>query len=218
MYTEGRRQAEFAYDKLIAMIAAGALKPGMRLATAPLAEELGVSRTPVIEALKKMQAEGIVVFKTSNGAWLIDPTKQEIGGVYEVRATLECLALEHSFPHITQPALIGLRRHAALEREYYATEDRVNFLKSGLDFHRDLAECCHNRYLVSCIHNALATTFAYVLLLEFRGGNSRGLEQSLSAHDALLDMIASGDKEGALAALHANLMGAFAKIFQGLPE
>ena len=218
MYTEGKRHADFAYDRLLEMIADGELKPGMRLPTIPLAKEMGISRTPVIEALKRMQAEGIVIFKTSNGAWLTYPTKKEIGDVYFVRATLEGLALGISFPSITPMTLIELKRHTELEKEYYASGDRVKFLKAGLDFHRELADCCPNRYLATCIVNSLATTFAYVLLLEFRGGNSEGAERSPVAHQALMDAIASGDKEGAVGMVQDSLMEAFRCIFDGVPE
>ena len=218
MNMESKRHADFAYDRLIEMIAAGKLKPGTRLPTVPLAEEMGISRTPVIEALKRMQGEGIVVFKTSNGAWLADPTKKEIGDVYFVRATLEGLALELGFPFITPMVLIELKRHAELEKEYYATGDRVKFLKAGLDFHRELAECCPNRYLATCINSSLATTFAYVLLLEFRNENNKGAKRSAPAHKDLMDAIIAGDKAGAVKMVQESLMEAFRCTFEDMPD
>ena len=97
MYTDNRRHADLVYDTLMDMIFNGELKPGDRLPTIPLAQKIGVSRTPVLEALKIMQNEGIVVFKSSNGAWLINPTVQEINDLYVVRANLERLALSITF-------------------------------------------------------------------------------------------------------------------------
>ena len=195
MATDSRSHAQLAYDMLMDMISVGRIKPGERLPTIPLAEEIGVSRTPVIEALKRMENEGIVVFKSGNGAWVIDPTKREIGDLYLVRAHLEALALELSFPSISSPLLIGLRKYVELEQEYFKLGEKIGRIRAGLDFHRELAKCCPNSYLVGCIMNSIATTFAYLLLFQPEGNAASG--RYPDEHQRLLDSIGAGDLESA---------------------
>lgn len=211
MRDENRRNADIAYDYLIEMISKNELKPGDRLPTIPLANALGISRTPVLEALKRMQGEGIVVFKSSNGAWLINPTIKEINDVYIVRAALEKLALDISFELITRPTTIKLKSFMELEREYCQAGNKNKTIRAGLDFHRFLARCCPNSYLVSCIENSIATTYAYLLLFKDKGDETTSF--SYKAHDNLLTLIESGEKEKALTLIQNNLLEAFTHTF-----
>ncbi len=206
-----KSHAAIAYEKLTDMISAGRIKPGERLPTIPLAKEFGISRTPVMEALKRMEGEGIVVFRSGNGAWVIDPSPQEVRDVYVVRATLEALALELSFEGIDAPTRIALKQYVELEQEYFRMGDKIRSIQAGLDFHRSLAERCPNRYLVNCIRSAIAASAAYQLLLEPEG--SAAGRRYPGEHERLLELVAAREKAQALQFLHEHILKSFEASF-----
>ncbi len=214
MTVDSKSHALLAYDKLMDMISAGRIKPGERLPSIPLAEEFGVSRTPVIEALKRMENEGIVVFKSGNGAWVIDPTKREIRDVYVVRTALEALALDLAFERISSPSLIGLGKYVELEQEYFRLGEKINYVKAGLDFHRELARHCGNGYLVHSIESVMSTTYAYLLLFE----PERDIAGARypDEHRELLDLIGAGRRSEAKEYLQGHLMASFDANFATL--
>ncbi len=119
-------------DKLAATLQArmlsGELVSGTRLRQEALAEEFGVSRTPIREALRKLQASGLVELQTDRGALVRGPSAREIRDAYEVRAELEGLAAELAAQRIQQAQLDGL--HEA-QSEFRETLARMMQVRSG---------------------------------------------------------------------------------------
>lgn len=194
---------EHSYRELMRLIADGEFRPGERLPALSLAQRFGVSRTPVIQALKRMEAEGIVFFTPGSGARLIDPGAKEIRDTYLVRAHLEGLALRLGFDNIDAPAMIRLEKQVEMEKAYFEGGDKINCLQAGLDFHRELAQACRNDRLNSYIENALKATFIYLMLLEPRGHSQASVHPG--QHARLLKLIASGEKEKAVSFLMTHI-------------
>ena len=111
-------------DKLAATLQArmlsGELVSGTRLRQEALAEEFGVSRTPIREALRKLQASGLVELQPHRGALVRGPSAREIRDAYEVRAELEGLAAELAAQRIHQAQLDGLHEAQSEFRETLA--------------------------------------------------------------------------------------------------
>lgn len=193
-----------AYREMMQLIAEGEFKPGDKLPTVPLARRFGVSRTPVTEALKRMEGEGIVTFTLGSGARLIAPTAREIHDTYLVRAHLESLALELGFIRVTRPMLIRLETYVEMEREYFNTGEKINCIQAGLDFHRELAMASENDRLVSYINNALTACFVYLVLLEpARHGLAA---QHPGQHHSLVELVAGGKREEAVCFLRKHVL------------
>src|SRR5436305_3604945 len=99
-----RGMATALVDKLAATLQArvlsGEIPTGSRLRQETLAAEFGVSRTPVREALRKLQSSGVVVVEPNRGAIVHGPTAREVREAYAVRAELEGFAAEHAVAHI----------------------------------------------------------------------------------------------------------------------
>ncbi|HEY1705727.1 MAG TPA: GntR family transcriptional regulator [Trebonia sp.] len=93
------RQA--VYDALAEMIASGSLKPGQHLVESDLAEELGVSRQPIREALQRLQADGWVELRPAYGAFVHTPTAEEVGQLLGVRSVLEAYSAREAAQHAT---------------------------------------------------------------------------------------------------------------------
>src|SRR5689334_15832455 len=102
-----RTASSFVSDMLRTAILTGVLKDGEPLRQDELAAALGVSRMPVREALRRLEAEGFVDFQPHKGAVVAELSAEEAEEIYEIRLTLECRRLRESIPHLTDGALDG---------------------------------------------------------------------------------------------------------------
>lgn len=193
-----------AYREMMQLIAEGEFKPGDRLPTVPLAGRFGVSRTPVTEALKRMEGEGIVTFTLGSGARLIAPTAKEIHDTYFVRSHLESLALDLGFERITRPTVIRLETFVEMERAYFNTGEKINCIQAGLDFHRELAKASENDRLISYIDNALTASFVYLVLLE--PARHELAAQHPGQHHRLIELVSAGKREKAIQFLREHVL------------
>jgi DNA-binding GntR family transcriptional regulator len=188
--TASGSKSEQAYSSVKSRIVDGAYPPGHRLVLAKLAGELGVSVVPVREAIRRLEAEGLVTFERNIGATVagIDPT--------EYLYTMQTLSIVEGAATALSAPLIGpadLARARAVNDEMRACLahfDPLRFTRLNQDFHSVLFEHCPNPHLLDLVHrgwNRLASlrssTFRFV------PGRAR---QSVEEHDALLALIASG--------------------------
>jgi len=201
---ENLSPSQLAYREIMHLISEGEYRPGEKMPTLPLAERIGVSRTPVTEALKRMEAEGIVTFTLGSGAKLINPTAKEIWDTYLVRAHLEAFGLRLGFERVTRPVVIQLESYVRMEREYFETGEKINCIQAGLDFHRELAKASENDRLISYINNTLTASFVYLVLLE--PARHRLASQHPGQHQELLDLISAGKKEEAVSFLERHIL------------
>ena len=104
-YPTGRNVAGFAYSEIKRLIFMKDIKAGQRLAELSLSNIIGVSRTPIREALRMLANEGWVNIVQSSGVWVTNPTKREIIDAYEFRNKLETWGIRKAMPNIT-PLLI----------------------------------------------------------------------------------------------------------------
>jgi DNA-binding GntR family transcriptional regulator len=97
-----------------------------------VAERLGVSRIPVREGLRMLEADGLVVLRSSSGAWVATMTAKDCAIAYEIRERLEPMVLAESIPHLTDAHLDRLEE---IQREIEATDDVEEFLRLDREFH-----------------------------------------------------------------------------------
>ncbi len=161
---------EAAYTHLRGAILAGALLPGARISEPGLAQELGVSRTPVREALQRLAQEGLVELLPGKGARVRVLSAEEVREVYDVRALLEGEAAALAAQNATEAELNRLERILqaldALPREAYVQQMQVDF-----DFHTALIEAAHNKTLAR-IYADLRSSLTLI----------RSFQQTLSQH------------------------------------
>jgi DNA-binding GntR family transcriptional regulator len=115
---------EVIFNTLREAIIVGELKPGERLMEVQLADKMGVSRTPVREAIRKLELEGLVVMVPRKGAQVADLSVKDIMDVLEVRATLDGLATALSAQRITDEELKELR-HVNTQFINYMEKDNL---------------------------------------------------------------------------------------------
>ena len=126
---------EVVFNTLRQAILKGELKPGERLMEIALAEKLGVSRTPIREAMRKLELEGLVVMIPRRGAQVANITEKDLNDVLEVRITLENMAIEKACANMTDKDVRKLELAAQDFQKSTAEGDLVKMAEADVNFH-----------------------------------------------------------------------------------
>ena len=193
-----------AYTLMLVAIEAGTYKPGDRLVESELAEQLGVSRTPVREALQRLETQGML---TRDGRSLIVASldHNQLSELYAVRSALEGLAARLAARHATEEEVRVLRRMVADDRALIGGDPRA-LSRANKRFHRQIHLASHNRFLVQqldLVHRAMALISTTSFAAEGRD------VAALAEHDQIAQAIAAQDGEAACAALKIHISNAF---------
>jgi len=144
---------EVISETLREAIVAGTLKPGERLMEIQLAEELGVSRTPVREAIRKLELEGFVVMIPRRGTYVADLSIKDVNEVFEIRTALDILAAGLAVERITEDELEQLERVLVEIGEYIEQNDIEKIVAADGRYHDILYRASRNDRLVGIINN-----------------------------------------------------------------
>lgn len=144
---------ELVFEALREAILKGVLKPGERLMEIQLAEEMGVSRTPVREAIRKLELEGLVAMVPRKGAYVASLSMKDIIEVFEIRGALEGLAAELAAERITDEELEELERYLVRITESIEAGDLALVVAIDTDFHSQLYKASRNERLAQIINN-----------------------------------------------------------------
>lgn len=174
----------------------GTLKPRERLMEVQLAQELGVSRTPVREALRKLEQEGFINIIPRKGAYVAELSLKDIEDVFEIRIALEGLAASLCAERITGEELRELERLLLAKEIYIQHQDLQQVVVVDGDFHATLYQGSHNARLKNILENLRDQIQRYrTTSLSFPGR----MDISLKEHRQILQAITKGD--GAKASL-----------------
>lgn len=193
---------EIVYEELKAQILKGDIKPGTRMMEVELAEVLGVSRTPVREAIRKLEKEGLVKIEPRRGAYASELSVKDMVDILEVRQSMEGLAAYYCAQRINDEQKEQLRDYAlafneAVEEGVY--EDMISY---DTKFHHLIVECCDNDILVHMVEQLqeLVLRFRYIYYDNFKRAENMPEE-----HEKILNAIASGDADEARAAADVHI-------------
>lgn len=193
-----------AHDLLLEAIDSGALPPGARLRETELAARFGISRTPVREALKRLEAQGLVSHEPHHGAVVARLDYDQMSELYVLREVLEGTAARLAAQHATPTEIEVLRDMA--ERDHALTDDPPALARSNKAFHRQLHLSAHNRFL----NQALESMRMSLVLL---GGTTLAVPhrgtQSVAEHTEIVDAIARHDADAAEIAARRHISNAF---------
>lgn len=188
-------------EKLRDAIRRGELKPGQRLMEIQLAEALGVSRTPVREAMRELEMEGFVVMLPRRGAYVADMSLKDISQVFEIRTVMEELAAGLAAQRITEEELSELEQLLVVMRRYIREANQEEFLKTDVRFHDVLYGASRNKWLREIINNLHDHLMRFRSISTLYPGR---VEQVWEEHRKLVEAIAAHNTEEArrLAAVH----------------
>jgi len=192
-----------AYTLILEAIDMGVYKPGDRLVESDLAERFGVSRTPIREALQRLETQSLL---TRDGRSLIVSSldHNQLAELYVVRAELEALAASLAARHATVEEVRVLRD--MVRDDHALLDDPQAMARANRRFHKQIHLASHNRFLVQqldLVHRSMALMATTSLAATGRG------QDALREHDAIVSAIANGDTDAAGEALRAHISQAF---------
>lgn len=174
-------------------ILAGKYKNNEELKENSLAAELGVSRTPVREALRQLELEGLVRIIPNRGAYVEGFTQQDIQDIYEIRSRLEGLCAGRAARHITEEQLAALEENGYLTEFHAGKGNYAQVLELDNRFHEILYEACKSKILkheLSAFHHYVERVRKITLSMPERVLKSneehKKIVEALRAHDAKL--------------------------------
>ncbi len=196
-------QHKDAYDMILDAIDGGIYRPGSRLVESELADRFGVSRTPVREALQRLETQSLL---TRDGRSLIVASLDhaQMAELYAVRTELEALAARLAAQHAAAEEVRVLREMAEADRNLL--DDPQALSRANRRFHKQIHLASHNRYLVQqldLVHRSMALMATTSLAAKGRG------EKALAEHDDIVNAIAARDGDAAADALRRHLSIAF---------
>ena len=192
-----------AYDLILKAIDEGTYRPGSRLVESELAERFGVSRTPIREALQRLETQGLL---SRDGRSLIVASldHDQMAQLYIVRAELEGLAARLAAQHAAAEEIRVLQE--MVEADHALLDDPSALSRANRRFHKQIHLASHNKYLVQqldLVHRSMALMATTSLAAEGRS------PVSLEEHAAIVQAIADRDGERAATALKDHLSTAF---------
>ena len=142
---------EAAFEKIKEAIIKGHFKPGEKLVEQTLAQEMGVSRTPVREAIRRLEAEGFVVSIPRKGVVVSRADKEEIVQLYSIRAELEGLAARWAIENADEDDIRKLDEAISRMEETAASGDLNGVVQSNALFHDAIAQASKSRILCTLL-------------------------------------------------------------------
>lgn len=174
-------------EALLDRISQGDIAPGETLRIEALAREFGVSRTPVREAISKLEAQGIVVRRTGYAATVFHPNRREVLEYYEMRMVLEPLAARLAVAQIARETEEELGRLADAMDNFEAS----NWFVLNRDFHRTLYTAAERPYLLETIDNLIVRSDPYIRMY-FK---THDLEETQRGHRHIVGAVVRKDED-----------------------
>ena len=197
--TKDMSQGEIAYVTLLRSIRDGVFQPGDRLRETEISGRLSLSRTPIREALRRLEADGVVEHRARIGAVIRTLTHEEVVELYEMRLVLERTAAEMAAKHAVSAEIDELD---AINAEIKAATTPERAAALNQDFHRCIYLATRNRFLLEttrALNNALLLLGPTTLADEAR------IRRVTEQHQDIIDAIRAGDSQAAGASAEAHL-------------
>ena len=206
---------DVVFKTLRQAILKGELEPGERLMEIQLAERLGVSRTPIREAIRKLELEGLVLMIPRRGAEVAEITRQDLEDVLEVRAALEELAVKDACEHITDEQLQDLKKAANEFKRSLEGTDLVACAEADIHFHEIIYAATNNKRLVQMLNNLREQMYRYRME---NLKDKRTYRTLVEEHDAIRRALKKHDKEKAGAAINVHIENQRRSILASIME
>ncbi|MBW6419340.1 GntR family transcriptional regulator [Celeribacter sp. PS-C1] len=192
--------AEQVYRHLLQDIRDGDYSPGERIKEAVVAKTLGLSRTPVREAIRRLQSEGRVIIEPQRGAVVAELDRLEISELYSLRKEIEGVAARFAAQHASDLEIEHLE--AILENAHSKKTNLRSFNQKNWDLHQAIFYAAKNRYLLK-IYDALKDDLAFMRGEKYIPEDRP--DALYQEHKAIVDAIRARNPEGAEAAAKAHI-------------
>jgi DNA-binding GntR family transcriptional regulator len=189
------RNASVAATELIReAIVDGRLEPGRRLKEEELARELGISRTPVREALLMLQAEGLVVATPNRGAMVRVHDAEDLDDLYQLRALLEGHATRRAATRIAEAAIAALRESCDRFEALSPAHELRELVRENLFFHNTILQAAGSERLATMVRKVIELPLVYKSYIWYSPDQKR---ISVHYHRQIVNALATRDSERA---------------------
>ena len=185
---------DVVFNTLRKAILRGELKPGERLMEIQLANKLGVSRTPIREAIRKLELEGLVLMIPRKGAEVAQITEKNMQDVLEVRKALEELSVQLACERITPEQAEEMKMAAEDFRKVLKSGDVTKIAEADVKFHDIIFAATNNQRLITLLNNLREQMYRF--RVEYLK-QKECYPQLLEEHDKLIALISGGEVEEA---------------------
>lgn len=203
---ETSKISEHAYQIIRDKIASKEFQPGQRLDLDEMERQLGISRTPLREALYRLELEGLVYVAPRSGTYVTNPSAEEIAESFDVRTALEVYSLKLAARRATDADLAGLRALVAELSELVRCEDRMSiyarYLTIDHEFHRRLIALAGSQRL--CAAHERENLHAQMARVRYRRPESE-LDLAQAEHERIISALEAQDTASARAEMEAHL-------------
>ncbi|MBP3663863.1 MAG: GntR family transcriptional regulator [Tyzzerella sp.] len=189
---------DVVFNTLRQAILRGELQPGERLLEIHLANKLGVSRTPIREAIRKLELEGLVIMIPRKGAVVAEITEKSLRDVLEVRRALEELAVKLACEKIQADEIEELKVAAKEFEKALGTGDVTVYAEADVKFHDIIYRTTDNQRLIQLLYNLREQMYRYRVEYLKR---EEVHETLLTEHQHIIEMIEKRDEERAVEAV-----------------
>lgn len=193
---------DVVFNTLRKAILTGELKPGERLMEIHLANRLGVSRTPIREAIRKLELEGLVIMIPRRGAEVAQITEKSLKDVLEVRRALDALCAELACDRINTEGAHQLKKACDEFERATETKDATVIAKADVELHDIIVQATGNQRLIQLINNLSEQMYRY--RFEYIKDENRH-DNLVNEHRMIYESIIRRDKERAAQAARIHI-------------
>ncbi len=204
------------HRQIKSMILEQKLRPGTKIYQEKLAQDLGISRTPLVNALKKLEQEQLIIAIPRRGFFVRHFSKQEMIHIFELREVLEGLAARRASACISYDQVQRLKSFFKGLKVSDHTKSIERYAEEDRRFHNFVIEIGGDELLSSILETYSIITFSY--LGGFRGGLVRPPKETLPEHLAMIEAIARKEPEKAEQAAHLHLRRSREKLMKEIEE
>ncbi len=201
-FNSSKPLGEVVYEALREAIIRNQFKPGERLMETELADEMEVSRTPVREAVRKLEAEGYVVMIPRKGTYVASLSIQDVNDVFEIRAALEAMAASQAAVRASEEEIAAIKKCIEAEAVLWESADLEKTVESDIQFHSLLYRASKNKKIESLINDLREQTQR---LRSSTLSTPGRLKFALDEHRQILAAIEARDPQGAHEAALAHI-------------
>ncbi len=212
------------YEKIMQKIISRQLPPGTPLREEHLAEEFGVSSTPVREAFRRLEYEGWIQSRPYQGSFTRKLSSRDIDELYQLREMLEGMAAASAARNATDEELLNIRRVLEEEKAYLQqaaanTGDVTPTFREDLDFHAAITGACHNQLLQQRLVMLKAQiTCAFIMESSFSSGTLADLERVFEEHSMICNAITRRWDDIAESLMRRHIADARRKYIAGISD
>jgi DNA-binding GntR family transcriptional regulator len=187
---EPKLLSEDIAESIKTAIIKGKFKPGQKISEGELAESMGISRTPLREAFRKLENEGFIKIIPRKGAVVVDIDTEEAINLYEIKSTLEGLAARLAAANMKEKDIGKLERVNEELKELIDKNDLESFYRMHTRFHEGFVKLCGNKRLIQMISNLNDHFNRFgIISLTLPGQFEKAIEQ----HEEIIKAYKSGD-------------------------